>query len=128
MLQKNQCFSFKYCNSIARSQVSNIKVIHLILCTFFRGTAYIFSFFRQRATFDNCLLSNGYGLSLDNILETSYGWDVWTYAGVIFPGSGKSASSSLQQQGNVFHTLYFIMVHSRLYMLGWLIENVYYFK
>merc|ERR1719219_2865000 len=54
--------------------------------------------FTPRSTFDNCLLSNVYGLSLDSILETSYGWDVWTYGGVIFPSVGNRASSSLQQQ------------------------------
>ena len=49
-------------------------------------------------TFDNCVLSNIYGLSLDTLLETSYGWEVWTYGGVIFPNSNGSPSSNLQKQ------------------------------
>ena len=52
--------------------------------------------FRSRSTFDNCLLSNVYGLSLDTILETSFGWDVWTYGGVIFPNADSTALSGLQ--------------------------------
>ena len=32
------------------------------------------------------------------MLETSYGWEVWTYGGVIFPNSnGGPSSSSLQK-------------------------------
>ena len=54
--------------------------------------------FSTRTTFDNCLLSNTYGRSLDTLLETSYGWEVWTYGGVIFPNSnGGPISSSLQK-------------------------------
>ena len=56
--------------------------------------------FSTRTTFDNCLLSNTYGRSLDTLLETSYGWEVWTYGGVIFPNtnSGGPISSNLQKQ------------------------------
>ena len=55
--------------------------------------------FSTRTTFDNCLLSNTYGRSLDTLLETSYGWEVWTYGGVIFPNTnnGGPISSSLQK-------------------------------
>ena len=56
--------------------------------------------FSTRTTFDNCLLSNTYGRSLDTLLETSYGWEVWTYGGLIFPdtNNGGPISSSLQKQ------------------------------